>query len=62
MTAATVAAPAPEDDDGQVVERVLCNCGRLAMVVLSDDADTCWCSVTCTCGAFSPAEPDGDAS
>lgn len=51
-----IAAPAPEDDDGEVVERVLCCCGRLARVVLDADTDTCWCSVTCPCGAFTPAD------
>ena len=54
-----VAAPAPEDDDeDRVVERVLCRCGRIATVVLDADADTCWCEVTCACGAFVPADGD----
>ncbi len=59
MTTA-VAAPAPEDDDSEVVARTLCHCGSLAQVVLDADADSCWCSVKCPCGAFTPAD-DGEA-
>lgn len=55
MTTA-VTAPAPEDDDDQVVERVLCSCGRLAAVVFDGDAETCWCLVVCACGEFIPAD------
>ena len=55
-----VAAPAPEDDDeGSVVERALCRCGRLARVVIDTDGDACWCSVSCACGAFDPAHEGG---
>jgi hypothetical protein len=60
MTATLVAAPAgPEDDDErQVIDRVLCRCGRLASVVFDMDAECCWCSVACVCGAFSPADAE----
>ena len=62
MTAADC-APAPEDDDeGRVIDRVLCRCGRLARIVLDADADTCWCSVACPCGAFVPPDAEGGTS
>lgn len=61
MTAA-VAAPAPEDDDVDVIEGVHCRCGRLAAVVLVADEDGTSCSVRCPCGSFSPVAPSGSDS
>lgn len=59
---ASIAAPAGSEDDDGILGHCGCACGRAATIILKADDEGPWCTIRCDCGAFSPAEPDGDAS
>jgi hypothetical protein len=51
----------PDDEEDLVLERMLCHCGRLADVVVTEADGDVWAAVRCGCGTFVPAAA-GDGS
>lgn len=53
---AFITAVAPDDGDEHVLDRVLCRCGGLAAVVITEFAGETSVAVRCECGAFAVPE------